>query len=223
MDEEERLLGMLLPIAMMRAHYYERMWGQPPGELESAALFGAWDAIKRYKPGMGASLMTYARHRIDGEIIDWHRKERQQRGGSRRENMRKYVFCVDFTDLTTRDSDASLIEKMEQGRTYEKGFSEIDNHDVLQHLKARMDAREWDILIRCVCNEEYMKDVGADYGVSESRICQLLPIALKHARKIIEEMNQSGESCGLDHEDMLEAQWLRRLNENRASGEQRRA
>ena len=114
-------------------------------------------------------------------------------------------------------SDASIIEKMEQGRTYDKGFSEIDNHDVLQHLKARMDEKEWDIMIRCVCNEEYMKDVGKDYGVSESRICQLLPVALRHARKIIEEMELPKEAHdqGMDFEDLMEAQWMRRMNARR--------
>jgi RNA polymerase sigma factor (sigma-70 family) len=192
MDSEEEQLGSLLPLAYSIAHRYERMWHQPMGEYETAALMGAWDAVKRWDPDTGASLKTYARFRIQGEIVDWHRKEMQQQGGSRREHMRNVVRCVDFNDLGINGdgymSEASIIEKMEQGKTVEKGYNEIINHDMLMHLKTRMDEKEWDIMIRCVCNEEFMKDVGKDYGVSESRICQILPVALRHARRIIEEM-----------------------------------
>jgi RNA polymerase sigma factor (sigma-70 family) len=217
MDSEEEALGELIPVALSRAHHYERLWGQPTGEFETAAMIGAWDAVKRYNPDLGATLRTYARHRIDGEIIDWHRKEMAQKGGFRGEKNRVYTYCVDFNDLDVSAdgywSEAAQIEKMLQGRTYDKGYSEIDNHDVLKHLHARMNEREWDIMIRCVCNEETMKSVGVVYGVSESRICQILPVALQHARKIIEGMNEAGEvyePCK-DTEDMLEAQWIRAL------------
>jgi RNA polymerase sigma factor (sigma-70 family) len=219
MDEEERLLGSLLPLTYYLAHLYERMWGQPAGEYETPALMGAWDAVKRFDPSHGASLHSYARYRIQGEIVDWHRKEMQQKGGSRNEKLSLPYRCVDFNDLGIDGdgyaSEAAAIEKMEQGRTVEKGYDEIENHDLLQHLKARMDAKEWDIMVRCVCNEEYMKDVGKSYGVSESRICQLLPVALRHAREILKEMALPGDArksdMGLDFEDLLEAQWMRKM------------
>lgn len=215
MDEEERLLGSLLPIAYYWAHYYERLWGQPDGEYETAALMGAWDAIKRYQPDQDASLATYARFRIKGEIVDWHRKEMAQKGGFRSEKNRKYTYCVDFNDLSTDAdgyySEAAQIERMEQGRTVEHGFNEVEDKDVLEHLHARMNEREWDIMVRCVCNEETMKSVGVIYGVSESRICQLLPVALKHARKILEDMQLPGEIVHYDGEDRREAEWLSRM------------
>jgi RNA polymerase sigma factor (sigma-70 family) len=218
MGEEEQL-GSLLPVAYYLAHFYEHLWGQPDGEFETAALIGAWDAVKRYSPERGASLATYARFRIRGEIVDWHRTEQQQKGGSRRKHMRKYTYCVDFNDLEIEDgllSEGAWIEKM-YGRKYEKGFSEIEDHDVLKHLKTRMDEKEWDIMVRCICNEECMKDVGKIYGVSESRICQILPIALKHARKIIEEMEQCPEvlthdQISKDKDAYRESVWLRLLS-----------
>jgi RNA polymerase sigma factor (sigma-70 family) len=214
MDEEERLLGSLLPLAYSMAHRYERMWNQPTGEYETPALMGAWDAIKRYDPDQGASLATYARFRIQGEIVDWHRTEMQQKGGSRRERLSNIYRCVDFNDLGINGdgfaSDAAAIEKMEQGRTVEKGYDEIINHDMLMHLKQKMDEKEWDIMVRCICNEEYMKDVGKDYGVSESRICQILPVALRHARKILADMELPKEAhdMGMDFEDLMEARWM---------------
>jgi RNA polymerase sigma factor (sigma-70 family) len=219
MDEEERLLGTLLPLSYWMAHHYERQWGQPVGEFETAALMGAWDAVKRYDPESDTSLASYARYRIKGEIVDWHRREMQQKGGSRKEHLRRYTYCVDFNDLSKNDdgyySDASIIEQMEQGRTTEHGYKDIDDHDMLMHLKQRMDEREWDIMVRCVCNEETMKDIGKDYGVSESRICQILPVALYHARRIIEKMDIPKEShdMGMDMEDLKEAQWMRRNSE----------
>lgn len=218
MGSEEEQLGSLLPLVYYMAHYYEKLWGQPAGEFETAALMGAWDAIKRYDPDSSASLITYAHFRIKGEIIDWHRREQAQKGGSRLERVRKHTYCVDFNDLSVDSdgyySEAAQIERMEQGRTVEHGFDDIENHDMLMHLKAKMDEKEWDIMVRCVCNEEYMKDVGKDYGVSESRICQILPVALRHARKIIKEMELPKEAYdqGMDMEDLTEAQWLRRMN-----------
>lgn len=221
---EEEQLGSLLPLAYWMAHHYEKLYKQDFGEFETAALMGAWDAVKRWDPSTGSSLKAYARYRIKGEIVDWFRKEQQQNGGSRREHCRTVVRCVDFNDLGIDGdgfaSDAHIIEQMEQGRTVEKGYSEIIDHDLLLHLKQKMDEKEWDIMVRCVCNEEYMKDVGKDYGVSESRICQILPVALEHARKFIKEMELPKEAYdqGMDMEDLTESQWLRRLNEEGSGG-----
>jgi RNA polymerase sigma factor (sigma-70 family) len=221
MGEEEQL-GSLLPLAYWMAHHYEHLYGQDVGEFETAALMGAWDAVKRWDPDSGASLKTYARFRIKGEIIDWHRKECVQKGGTRREENRKHTYCVDFNDLS-RDGDgilseAGAIEYMEQGRTIEKHYKEIEDHDMLMHLKTRMNEKEWDIMVRCICNEEGMKNVGLSYGVSESRICQLLPVALRHARKIIEEMQCAPKPLSQDEIDQMsdhrrEMEWIARIHD----------
>lgn len=222
MDSEEEALGELIPLALSRAHYYERVYNIRFGELETAAMLGAWKAVKRHDPSKGASLRTYARRRIDGEIIDWFRTDLSTTGGSRKEHLRADVRCVDFSDLSTSVdgymSDAAVIEKMEQGRTVEKSYQQIVDHDMLMHLKTRMDEKEWDIMVRCVCNEEFMKDVGKDYGISESRICQLLPVALRHARKIIEDMQCENTASLYDPEDYKEAEWIAKLSSMRSTG-----
>lgn len=207
MSEEEELLGELLPLAMYLAHEYERHYGQDVGEFESAALMGAWSAIKKYDPSYGANLSTYARVRIVGEIIDYQRTIVAQRLGGR--NRPEMSRCVDFTDLGhTNDkfmTEASQIE-FEFGRTTERGYSLVEDRELLKALKLRMDEREWDIMVRCVCNDETMKSVGESYGVTESRICQILPVALRHARKIINDMYQEKST---DQE--LEDEWLRSI------------
>lgn len=210
------MLGELIPLAMSLAHHYEYVFKQDYGEFETAALYGAWDAIKRHDNTKGASLRTYAYQRITGTIIDWHRQEMSQKGGWRDPKNRKVVTCVDFNDLGWREdgsmSDASKIE-YEFGRTSERGYSLVDDRELLRALKLRMDAKEWDIMVRCVCNEEYMKDVGKSYGVSEARICQILPVALKHARKIINDMNI--EQTPEDYEAEREQEWIKSLMGNR--------
>ena len=187
--EVERLLGSLIPLAMARAHHYEAMWGQDHGEFGTAALVGAWDAIAHYDPTRGASLHTYARWRIDGTIVDWHREEMAQKGGNRRG--RKPALCVDFTDLTIHDERLSVASVIEHhfGRTNERGYDLVEDDDLLRALRVRMDPREWDVMVRCVCNDEREKAVGDSYGVSESRISQILHRALAHARAIIDEMD----------------------------------
>jgi RNA polymerase sigma factor (sigma-70 family) len=213
MDEQEEALGELIPLALIRAHYYERMFKQDRGDFETAAMYGAWDAVRRYDPTKGASLRTYARQRIDGTIIDWFREEASKNGGSRHERCRTNVRCVDFNDLS-RDidgymSEGALIESLPQSRTRESGYDFVINHDLIKHLRTRMDEKDWDIMIRCVCNEEYQWKVAEDYGVTESRICQILGRAIARARKIIAEM----EDESLISEAEKEQMWLRRTHE----------
>ena len=78
--DEESALAELIPLALSRAHTFAKMWGQPYDEFESAALYGAWDAIKRFDSANGAHLKTYARRRIDGEIIEIERAMSEAEG-----------------------------------------------------------------------------------------------------------------------------------------------
>lgn len=203
-DPVDDQLRALMPLTRSRARHWERAWRQPPGELLTVAMMGAWDAVLRYDPDAGASLATFARLRIDGTIVDWWRREMAQQGGSR--TRPSVVVPVDFTDLGRDDAHggyltpASLIEAG-PGRTLEPGYERIDGHDLLLYLRVRMDPRDWDILARHVGGDETLRAVGASWGVTESRACQLLAQAIRRARVILSAVRETE----------VEQSWLRTL------------
>lgn len=206
LSEEEESLRTLLPLALTRAHHYEYLYHQPHGSLESAAFIGALKGIRGYNPNKGASLKHYASYRIDGEIRDEMRDEMQQDGGNRRIELRAHPIRV---DMTAGSDGLRLVETHGLGHTVDHGFSHVENHDLMMHLMVRMDPREWEVLTRCVCNEEKQKAVGASLGVTESRCNQILKAAKEHARRILVQMEEDGvhmpEVCG---EERREAEWL---------------
>lgn len=71
-DKRRSLLCEYYPLARTIAR---RTWarmarGVDPDDLESAAVLGLFDAVDRYEPGRGVSFQAYAKHRIQGAVLD---------------------------------------------------------------------------------------------------------------------------------------------------------
>jgi RNA polymerase sigma factor (sigma-70 family) len=180
MDEQERFES-LLPLARTTARKYERLYHEPYGAFLTYAYEGAWKAAKTWD--RRKSLEGWGYLKIRGTVIDGARWEMAARGQTRREHTRKVEISVETPLPNYQVLGDTLI--CPRSEIYEK---KTEDHDLLMRLKARMDEREWEVLTRCECNGETLKAVGESWGLTESRACQIMKLAKKHARSILSDM-----------------------------------
>jgi RNA polymerase sigma factor (sigma-70 family) len=129
-------------------------------ELQSAAYMGLVEAASRFDSSKGVAFSTFAYPRIWGEINDYLR---QLGWGKRGENLQ--VASLDST--VGDDEECSLKEMI-------KAKEEFNENEFLEVVSQDLDEQAEEV-IKCYFIDEYsMKDIGNQFGVSESRISQLI-------------------------------------------------
>lgn len=122
-------------------------------ELQSAAYLGLVEAASRYDESRGTTFSTFAFPRINGAINDHLRSLGQ----------------ISLLSLETSYGDEEFTLK---DTVAAKNASEVE--ETLEVLTNELGEQAQDVL-RCYYVDEYsMKEVGERYGVSESRISQLI-------------------------------------------------
>ena len=128
-------------------------------ELQSAAYMGLVEAANRFDPEKGVAFSTFAYPRIWGEINDYLR----QLGWGKRGESRQATSL----DFRSEDEDCALKDLIE-------AKEEFNEDEFLEVVSRGLDEKAEDVLRFYFIDEYSMKDVGKQFGVSESRISQLI-------------------------------------------------
>ena len=225
----------LHPLAHRLARHYEFRYHQPVGEFETAALLGAWKAACTFRSlgdsgldedGLPVGLFRWGNLKITGAIIESARDEMRQHGCSRSLTARFETLSLDMP--WDNDGERTLGETLADDRSG-VGFGQIEDHEELLVLRARLEPTEWDILTRWACNGQSQRSIGEDvYGVTESRICQILKVILDKCRRILLAMQEDvvvsePVLTAEQREEVAEAAWVEVLTAGEVREQKRRA
>lgn len=129
-------------------------------EVKSAAYLGLVEAASRYKPELNVEFTTFSYPRIWGAIHDYLREQGWMKRGEYQQ-----MLSLDVPNTESENGNLSdMIEAKPQDDT-EECFEVIT-------LKLGYQAKE--VLRHYFIDEYSMKEVGDKFGVSESRISQLI-------------------------------------------------
>lgn len=150
-------------------------------ELYSLGLVGLLDALDKFDPQLGNRFETYGVARIRGAMRDGIRRmESLPRGARQRPGcMIQHIAPVDFQAV--RPAGASLQDSLEdpgQVSALDQLELEAEYHELLAAVDA-LPARERRVIRRYYYEGSYLKTIGAELGLTESRICQIHRGALK--------------------------------------------
>ena len=127
-------------------------------ELQSASYLGLVEAANRFDESKGVTFSTFAYPRINGAILD---HLRQQSWGKRTDPKAAYSLDVLIEDnMAMKDM---LVAK-----------EEVNSDEMLEVVSKDLD-KQAELVIRSYFIDDCsMKEVGEKFGVSESRISQLI-------------------------------------------------
>jgi RNA polymerase sigma factor (sigma-70 family) len=128
-------------------------------ELQSAAYMGLVEAANRFDPDKGVAFSTFAYPRIWGEINDYLRQLGWGKRGGK--------FQMISLDTSTEDEEHCLKDTIEADKEFNEG-------EFLEVISKGFDEQAEQVLKSYFIDEYSMKDVGKQFGVSESRISQLI-------------------------------------------------
>lgn len=162
MTTVQQLVLQYMPLANKLA--YQRKRTLPSfidvEELKSAAYLGLVEAASRYNCDFGVTFSTFAYPRIFGAIHDYLRE------------LGRGVRCVSL-NIPDEDCDLENILGVAPERSNDE-FLEVAGLDFDDYAKQ---------ILRLYFVEEYsMKEVGEKFGVTESRISQLIKRYKQHLR-----------------------------------------
>ncbi len=148
-------------------------------DLLAAGVFGLVDSLRRNGGDGGAAFEWYARTRIRGAIFD---ELRAQDWLSRRARAAAGVpACfVSFEDVAN-DDEAGLAASDDPSEAFE--WRSLCR--ALGRALTQLPERERNVVARYYFEGAKLKDIGAELGVSEPRISQLLSRAVERLRAIL--------------------------------------
>jgi len=154
---QQKLVEQYVPLANKLAYDKKKMLPRfvDVEDLKSAAYLGLSEAASRFDPDYGVVFSTFAYPRIFGAIHDHLRKEGW---GKRGES--KWALSLDGED----ESLGALLETKTERKDEE--FLEVVSKDLGEQAK--------EVLRNYFIDEYSMREVGDRFGVSESRISQLI-------------------------------------------------
>lgn len=148
-------------------------------ELFSLGLIGLLDALDKFDPELGYRFETYGVARIRGAMRDGVRKmESLPRGArERRGCLIQSISPVDFQSITASKWQDRLADA-NQPSALDGLELQADYAEVLEAVEALPD-RERQVIRRYYFEGSFLKAIGTELGVTESRICQIHRSALK--------------------------------------------
>lgn len=132
-------------------------------DLVGEGWVGACLAVDSYRPDSGASLRTYASIRIRGAQLDWLRRNSHTVSGLGRSKVP--------ADDVRRQSPAEVPDTLTA--TDDPARTACDHVETVRALAA-LPRRTQEVLLERFVLETPLEVLGARYGVSGSRICQLV-------------------------------------------------
>jgi len=162
MSTANTLVEQYVPLARKMAYQKKKVLPKfiDVEDLESAAFMGLVEAANRFDESHGVTFSTFAYPRIFGAIHDWLR---EQGWGKRGEPLK-----VVSLDSTPGDSDDCLLRDTIAAKR------EGNHEEMLEVVSQDLDEQAKDVLRYYFVDEFSMKEIGDKFGVSESRISQLI-------------------------------------------------
>lgn len=158
----DKLIERYLPSALALARKKAVPRRVDREDLESAAVIGLIQAVERYDPARGNTFFTYAYWRIDGALQDHLRTAGQWRRRNTRK--RRELELLEWREAEPRVEEPTA--ELEREESFER-YSRLFLRDDREREMARLHYRDGDPL----------HAVGAHFGITESRVCQILKIA----------------------------------------------
>jgi len=143
-------------------------------DLESAAFLGLVEAANRFKTDHGVAFTTFAYPRIFGAIHDWLREQGWGKRGEPLKVMSLDARLDEGDDCCLKDT----IAAKEEG----------SHEEMLEVVAYELDEQAKNVLRYYFVDEFSMREIGEKFGVSESRISQLIK---QYKEKIKADWNQT--------------------------------
>lgn len=131
-------------------------------ELKSAAYLGLVEAASRFDPSVGVVFSTFAYPRIFGAIHDYLREQGWLKKGT------ESVTMLSLDAPCGDDSEATVWRDTIEAK------AEDDIEESFEVITLNLDHQARTVLKHYFIDEYSMKEVGDMFGVSESRISQLI-------------------------------------------------
>jgi RNA polymerase sigma factor (sigma-70 family) len=177
--ERARLVVSLTPVVLQAARRLRRERGQFAGsfdDLISDGHIGALKAVDAFDPANGATLETYAYHRIYGEMRDGLRN----RSGVRTLDGEPHRSQPETTSMDAMLEQAAWKEPAAAGDPFEKTNRDLTVRSILQRLPLGERLFLEDYFLRGHSGVEIAKW----HGVTGSRVSGFLARAMDDARKV---------------------------------------
>jgi RNA polymerase sigma factor for flagellar operon FliA len=156
-------------------------------DLLAAGVFGLVDSLRRNGGGGGAAFEWYARTRIRGAIFDelraqdWLSRRARDRISAGADETAATCF-VSFEEVAANDDEGELA-----GDDLGEVIEARSQRRALARAIQQLPERERTVVGRYYFEGMRLKDIGAELGVSEPRISQLLTRALGRLRAMLVE------------------------------------
>jgi RNA polymerase sigma factor for flagellar operon FliA len=176
--DEATLLAEYAPIALWVASKYSSRQSLAAewADVHADASIGVLDAIRRFDPARGATRRAYVFIRARGAAIDGIRQRRYTL---------PRVAGADRQQPVSLDMLRAAIDDGGDGwdpPAIEHGYAEVDAAVTVPYLLAVLSRRRRFVIEAYYLAGRSMADIGAELGVTESRVCQIHAQALRQMR-----------------------------------------
>lgn len=182
-EAREKLIRHYLPLVEFLASQLRPQvssYLQP--ELYSFGVVGLLDALDKFKPELGNRFETYGVARIRGAMRDGVRRSDSLPRGARNRASR-VIECIVPVDFQTATSPVGV--KLQDCLADAGQPSALDglelqaDYEELTEAVESLPERERTVIREYYYKGSFLKTIGDELGVTESRICQIHRAALK--------------------------------------------
>ena len=149
-------------------------------ELIALGYLGMVEAQRRFDPARGVPFSSFAAGRIRGAMLDWLRQldpvSRDERSRLRSSDAQASVTLVDMTHADERPAP---------GRGADEELERSELKAQLWRALGKLTKRERFVVQRHFFEEQSLRCVGAELGVGESRICQIVSAVVARLRTLV--------------------------------------
>lgn len=179
----ELLIRNYLPLVeFLAARLGRHVHASYRADLYSFGVEGLMDAIDKFKPEMGNRFETYGSVRIRGAMSDGIRKMSWLPRGAENRSSRviETVVPVDFQAARTHVGAKlqDCLSDRTAGTPLDDLMLQADHDEVVAAVQLLPD-RERNVVVQHYYAQKQLKEIGAEMGVTESRVCQLHRRALR--------------------------------------------
>ena len=163
-------------------------------DLLQAAYLGLITAAQRFEPSKNVPFIAYARFRINGEILDTHRKTCSEWAGVTRWEYEKlgldtpsdknvtYRAIELGKDRRYQRASKSYLDALSKSRPDELAEQSEMVELALKWMK-QLPERSRRVIEARFFDDKFLHEIGEEFGVTESRVCQIQNSALKFLRE----------------------------------------
>lgn len=159
-------------------------------DLISFGVIGLMDAIDKFDARVGVQFETYAARRIRGAMLDGMRASRWfPRGAEHRASRRiQEVVAVDFQTAQSPHGYplAETLSDRVESLPGDEAELAAEHQEVVRAIDS-LPQRERRVVLDYYFERRRLAVIGAEMGISESRVCQLHRRALQVLRSILRE------------------------------------